>query len=340
MDNFTPLKTKNKKKKANKFLIIGNLLLVIIVAGIGFFYYNNTLITIRQKAQTVAEKKAEEARKKEYEESGKKDADREAKKKKEQEARRLEQEEIGGGGCPGGYTPCDVTDTGGRGHRFCIPSDGGSYGNCQNSAVQRGITVKTGGGVTGIPGGWRCVVGLGRDRPYVAGQPCVDYNSVETIGNAKVPNCFCGIIQIDNSSGGGTYESECGCNKEELAQIQSSSISTPTATPIISNTPTPTRTPTPTATRTPTPTATPIISNTPTVTPLISNTPTVTPLISNTPTVTPLISNTPGPSATPTEIILAKISTSPTVVKLLQTGAVKSFMYLIPAIIILIGLIL
>ena len=37
MNNFTPLKTKNKKKKANKFLIIGNLLLVIIVAGVGFF---------------------------------------------------------------------------------------------------------------------------------------------------------------------------------------------------------------------------------------------------------------------------------------------------------------
>ncbi|MEK7597806.1 MAG: hypothetical protein AAB441_04145 [Patescibacteria group bacterium] len=330
MDNFTPLKTKNKKKKANKFLIIGNLLLVIIVAGIGFFYYNNTLITIRQKAQTVAEKKAEEARKKEYEESGKKDADREAKKKKEQEARRLEQEEIGGGGCPGGYTQCDVQDTGGTDHRFCL--DETKKTGCYNEAVERGITVKTGGGVSTSVGGWRCVVGLGRDRPYVAGQPCVDYNSVETIGNTKVPNCFCGIIQIDNSSGGGTYESECGCNKEELAQIQSSSISTPTATPIISNTSTPTRTPTPTAT--------PVISNTPTVTPLISNTPTVTPLISNTPTVTPLISNTPGPSATPTEIILAKISTSPTVVKLLQTAVLKPFMYLIPVIIMLVGLIL
>jgi len=50
----------------------------------------------------------------------------------------------------------------------------------------------------------------------------------------------------------------------------------------------------------------------------------------------------PGaPTATPTEIILAKISTSPTsVAKLLETGVVKSFMYLIPAIIILVGLIL
>lgn len=50
----------------------------------------------------------------------------------------------------------------------------------------------------------------------------------------------------------------------------------------------------------------------------------------------------PGaPTATPTEIILAKISTSPTtVVKLLQTGVVQSFMYFIPALIMLVGLIL
>ena len=52
----------------------------------------------------------------------------------------------------------------------------------------------------------------------------------------------------------------------------------------------------------------------------------------------------PGaPTATPTEIILAKVSTSstsPTVVKLLQTGVVQSFMYFIPALIMLVGLIL
>lgn len=112
------------------------------------------------------------------------------------------------------------------------------------------------------------------------------------------------------------------------------------------NTPVPTSTTMPTSTPANTPTPTPAgITNTPTMTPtgtiIPSNTPTVTPAISSTPTVTPLISNTPGPSATPTEIILAKISTSPTsVAKLLQTGVVKSFMYLIPAIIILVGLIL
>lgn len=49
----------------------------------------------------------------------------------------------------------------------------------------------------------------------------------------------------------------------------------------------------------------------------------------------------PTSNATPTEIILAKTSISPTVVaKLLETGVVKSFMYLVPAAIVLIGLIL
>ena len=48
----------------------------------------------------------------------------------------------------------------------------------------------------------------------------------------------------------------------------------------------------------------------------------------------------PGaPTATPTEIILAKTTISPTVT-LLKTGMVKSFMFLIPALIMLIGLIL
>ncbi|MCR4313447.1 MAG: hypothetical protein NUV58_04310, partial [Candidatus Roizmanbacteria bacterium] len=49
----------------------------------------------------------------------------------------------------------------------------------------------------------------------------------------------------------------------------------------------------------------------------------------------------PTSNATPTEIILAKTSISPTAVaKLLETGVVKSFIYLIPAAIMLIGLIL
>lgn len=383
MDSFTPLKTKNKKKKANKFLIIGNLLLAVIVAGIGFFYYNNTLITTQQKAGFdcgTKDKRECEAAKREYEDSGKKDADREAKKKKEQEERRLEREEIGGGSCPGGYETCEVSDTGGQSHRFCL--DETKKKGCYNEAVDRGITVKTGEGVgsdSAEQGGWICEFG----KNNYSGGPCLKKNSVKTIGNQKPPACFCGVIQIDGGQWDGTYQSSCDCDsKEQEVQTTTTIVGTIVPTQI--------------------PTATPVISNTPTATPIISNTPTVTPLISNTPTVTPLISNTPGPSATPipilcgtkdcdnktnpcrsgyscvqakdgsnyctspdfantckanpsynncctapgaptatpTEIILAKISTSPTVVKLLETGMVKSFMYLIPAAIILIGLIL
>ena len=332
MDNFTPLKTKNKNKKANKFLIIGNLLLVIIVAGIGFFYYNNTLLTTQQKASFDCDASIPgdcKKKGKEYVESGQQEANQEAKKKKERDEKKMKEEIfVPAGGCPGGYTSCDI-----NGNRFCISNDG-SEGGCSNGAVDRGITVKTGIGVgSGVAeqGGWICEIG----KKGYSGGPCLAGNSVKTIGNQKPPGCFCGIIQIDGGQWDGTYQSTCGCgSKEEETQVTTTLIGT-----II---PTPTGEETPTSTPTPTiiPTATPIISNTPTVTPLISNTPTVTPLISNTPTVTPLISNTPGPSATPTEIILAKISTSPTVVKLLQTGVVKSFMFLIPATIMLIGLIL
>lgn len=141
----------------------------------------------------------------------------------------------------------------------------------------------------------------------------------------------------------------CSCGTVTVA----SPTPTPTTPPSVTDTPIPTatdvpvltNTPTSTPTNTPTPTATPIITNTPTMTPtgtiIPSNTPTATPTPTNTPTSTPVLTNTPGPSATPTEIILAKVSTSPTtVVKLLQTGMIQSFMYFIPAIIMLVGLIL
>jgi len=83
--------------------------------------------------------------------------------------------------------------------------------------------------------------------------------------------------------------------------------------------------------------AVPLPTRTPTNTP--------TPTIIPTRTPTPIPSNTPTPtlvlSLTPTEIILAKISASPTTTaQLLETGVVKSFIYLVPAAIMLIGLIL
>lgn len=141
-------------------------------------------------------------------------------------------------------------------------------------------------------------------------------------------------------------EEDCTCPVTPTPpNVTDTPTPTPT-TPVITNTPTPTRTPTPT------PTATPVITNTPTPTqtPTPTATPTGTIVPSNTPTVTP--TNTPGPSATPTptdvpdeptatptEIILAQTTvTNPPPVPV--TGRVPTFMYLIPAIIMLIGLIL
>jgi hypothetical protein len=127
---------------------------------------------------------------------------------------------------------------------------------------------------------------------------------------------------------------------------------TPTPTKTKTPTPTKTKTPTPTATKTPTPTITPTGTLTPTATPTVTptgtltptNTPTLTPTGTQTPTDTPTLTptNVPGvPTATPTEIILAQVSPTPTTVaKLLQTGMIKSFIYMIPTAIILLGLIL
>ena len=91
------------------------------------------------------------------------------------------------------------------------------------------------------------------------------------------------------------------------------------AVPLPTQTPTATRTPTPTPSRAPTPTL--VLSVSPTVTMIPTGQSTVT--------------------VTPTEIVIAKISTSPTVVvSLPKTGTIKSFIYIVPALIMLVGLIL
>ncbi len=78
---------------------------------------------------------------------------------------------------------------------------------------------------------------------------------------------------------------------------------------------------------------------TPTTTRIPTRTP--TPIPSNTPTPILILSSTPTVTLTPTEIIIAKISTSPTViVSLPKTGTIKSFIYIVPALIMLVGLIL
>lgn len=375
MENFTPLRKSANRKKINKFLVIGNMFLVVLIAVIGFTFYNKTLVTTQQKAGfdcsdwSDARKCREE--RKEYEESGQADADKAAKKKKEQEERRMKEETyVPAGGCPGGYVSCDI-----NGNRFCISNDG-TEGGCNKGAIDRGITVQTGGGSTKGTGGWRCIVGKGKDEPYVEGQPCVERNSVETIGNRAVPNCFCGIIQIDNPDGGGTYQSKCGCNKQEAEAIASTTligtvIPTPTGDATSTSTPTPTIVPTLPEGVSPTdvlvtipPTSIPTITPTPTITKLVCATKdcneTSRPCepgnicikanngsnyCSNISLVDACKSN-PTENAcckivSPTEIIVAKTTTSPTiVVKLLQTGVAKSFMFLIPVAIMLIGLIL
>jgi hypothetical protein len=135
---------------------------------------------------------------------------------------------IGGGGTdpvpdPSGYTTrasceasgsggqwCSGTEISGSAYAFCMKNDG-SQGNCNSRAVELGYSILTGGGGPGT-GGWRCIEGQGKDYPYVAGQPCVEGNSVQTIG-CTPPSCFCGTIQIDNGCGGtaGTYQSTCSC---------------------------------------------------------------------------------------------------------------------------------
>ncbi|MCR4276698.1 MAG: hypothetical protein NUV87_01065 [Candidatus Roizmanbacteria bacterium] len=380
MDNFTPLKTKNKKK-INKFLVIGNLFLVVLIAVIGFYYYNNTLLTTQQKAAFDCDASIPgdcKAKGKAYEGSEQQEADREAKKKKEQEERRLEREEIGGGSCPGGYVTCEVTDTGGKGHRFCL--DETKNTGCSNEAVDRGITMKTGIGVgSGLTeqGGWICEFG----KNGYSGGPCLQNNSVKTIGNQKPPACFCGIIQIDGGQWDGTYQSSCGCgSKEQEAQTTTTLVGTIIPTPtgeegIPTSTPTSTIVPT-TVPTVPEATPTEIIF---VITPTITPTPTIAKLVCATkdcnettrpcapgnicikandgsnycsneslvdsckssPTESSCCKIVPTSNATPTEIILAKTSISPTAVaKLLETGVVKSFIYLIPAAIMLIGLIL
>lgn len=79
---------------------------------------------------------------------------------------------------------------------------------------------------------------------------------------------------------------------------------------------------------------------TPTATPTPTSTPTTTPGPTATNTPGPTATTAPGaPTATPTEIILAKTSPTETA-KLLQTGGLQLFVYIIPVLIMLVGLIL
>lgn len=304
--NFTPLKNLKPKKRINKWFIFGNLFLVILIATIGALYYNNVLITTQQKAGFECSdwsnpRKCREERKI-YEESGQADADKAAKKKKEQEERRMKEETyVPAGGCPGGYISCNV---GGKG--FCISNDG-SEGGCNQGAVNRGITVKIGGDGPGA-GGWLCEYG----KNGYSGGTCVGYNSVREIGQGKPPNCFCGIIQIDGGQWAGTYQSTCGCDKDQEEKITTTVVGTIIPTPT-GETPTDTPTQTPTETPTDTPTETPTPTSTLTGTP------------------SPTLTGTPSPTVTQTPTPVQSIPTA---------GTPKPFVFLIPIGIILLSLLL
>lgn len=170
--------------------------------------------------------------------------------------------------------------------------------------------------------------------PRICGEPPV-YECVP-FASCKFPKKI--VSGCNNGDWKVAVQCQTNCYCDELTPTPTppeiTNTPTPTPTEVITNTPTPTQTPTPTATPTFTPTATP----TGTIVP--SNTPTVTPTETPGPSATPTPTDVPGePTATPTEIILAQTTvTSPPPVPV--TGMGQSFMYLIPALIMLVGLIL
>jgi len=302
MDNFTPLNSEKKKKKLNKFLLFGNILMMVFVVGLTGYYLRSRLLETQNSQACSWNSDSGYCR--------------------EQLGRRANEEAVREHGsataCTEGQVGCKAPGVGGI--------DGWHYSNCANGASDAYCTGNTGGGGGG-GGGNTTIASVPTDTPTPTSTPIP----------TDVPTA------------------------------------TPTPTGIVTSTPTPTPTGV-TSTGTPTPTVTP---GGPTSTP--TATPTPGPLVcatkdcnettrkcepgnvcikandgsnycSNESLVDSCKSNpissvcckiVPTSNATPTEIILAKTSISPTTVgKLLETGVVKSFVYLIPAAIMLIGLIL
>jgi len=299
MNNFTPLNSEKKKKKINKLLLIGNILMMVFVVGLTGYYLRSRLLeTQSTKACTWNDSRG-------Y--------------CREQLGRRANEEAVRENGST---NPCNPGDVGCK-----APGVGGldywHYSNCANGASDAYCTGNTGGGGGG-------------ENTTIASIPT----------NTPIPTATPTPSEIPTA--------------------------TPTPTGIVTSTPTPTATPTGALTPTSTPTGTLIPTSTPTVTP----TPTIAQLVCATkdcnettrpcapgnicikandgsnycsneslvdsckssPTESSCCKIAPTSNATPTEIILAKVS--PTVVtKLPQTGVAKSFMFLIPAAIMLIGLI-
>lgn len=333
MDNFTPLKpAEKKKKKFNKFLIFGNLFLIVLVAVIGIVYYNRTLVTTQRKAEERLNCNADHPK----------------------------WECIQDGCCwQGADDGCAKPGEPGYDPK-CIPQPGA--GQCQTCGEER----------PKCPNGQPPVcdtskiecVGIAQCQfPRRAARPLTSCGTSEQIKFNCYTDCSC------NPEPTATPTPPDVTNTPTPTDVITNTptpTATPTNTPTATPTSTPTNTPTPTTppgqpTNTPGPTSTPIPvpcgtkSCDNTTNPCRDNyicvqandgsnyctSPDFQTACKANPTYNNCCTAPGAPTATPTEIILAKVSPSPTSVeKLLQTGVMQSFVYLIPAFIMLIGLIL
>ena len=296
MDNFTPLNSEKKKKKINKFLLVGNILMMVFVVGLTGYYLRSRLLeTQSTKACTWNDTRG-------Y--------------CREQLGRRANEEAVRENGsttaCTEGQVGCKAPGVGGL--------DYWHYSNCANGASDAYCTGNTGSAARS-------------ENTTIASVPTDTPTPTATPVPTDIPTA------------------------------------TPTPTGIVTSTPTPTATPTGvlTPTLTPTGTLTPTVTPTPTIVQLVCATKdcneTTRPCApgnicikandgsnycsneslvdscKSSPTESSCCKIVPTSNSTPTEIILAKVSPT-TVTKLPQTGVAKSFMFLIPATIMLIGLIL
>ncbi|MFA6532466.1 MAG: hypothetical protein WCT22_00535 [Patescibacteria group bacterium] len=337
MDNFTPLKVEKKKRKFNKFLIFGNLFLVVLVALVGIFYYNKQrLISNIPKASSLCPQSA----------------------------------------CPDNEEACMVgKNIGGvpKTHCTCCPAQ---Y-SCTNEG-DNGYCSTGGGGGGGCPCGSTLSEEC-KQVDNCQGGTQGDSCGVDAQGRIKYicKNRKCNICPTKTPTPPNVTDTP---TPTPTGVITNTPTPTQTPIPTRTPTPTPTPTGTIVPSNTPTviPTGTIVPSNTPTVTPTNTPGPSATPVpvlcgtkdcdnatnpcrtgyncvqandgsnYCTSPDFTDACKANPSynscctapgaPTATPTEIILAQTTvTSPPVP---VTGMVQSFMYLIPAFIMFVGLIL
>ncbi|MFA6081321.1 MAG: hypothetical protein WC741_02850 [Patescibacteria group bacterium] len=361
MDNFTPLKTEKKKRKFNKFLIFGNLfLLLILILTAGFFLKDKLLSYIPKANQAppdcdnygvacTSKKKPNGTPRNCL--NGQSESDGPGVCEGTTLVRTYRNECI----CEGIYCVNSLDTTRQENSPQCMPETPTPTPPTVNNP-----TPTTPPMCTPL---YYC-----RTTDFTCQQTSSTYDPVTSIQCGGGSTCAQNLAAyVSGQTTGICYTSSASCLDDCLAPTNTPTPTpTPTATPVITNTPTPT------------PTGTIVPSNTPTVTP--TNTPgpsaTPAPVLCGTkdcdnatnpcqsgfsciqandgsnycsrseyvsacrtnPTYNNCCTAPGAPTATPTEIVLAKTTvTSPPVP---VTGMVQSFMYLIPALIMLVGLIL